>query len=351
MTRPRSFSGPSGAGLVNGINRVNATFGAVSSGVTTFNNLASQSSSGLAQSLLNGTGLAQGGAAVGDLLSAVAVFGGDANENDWRVRLSLPKWPSFRTSPVLKPLKEAGGLIFPYTPTVTMKAGAAYSKEPVTHTNYSFQAFKNSEPGTIEITAPMNVEDSTEALYWVACVHYLRSIAKMFAGNDMKAGNPPPIVFLNGYGNFVFKNIPVAITSFNCILPNDCDYISTEVEGSAAGAVQGVADAVGGLSGTIGGIAGSIAGATGNASLQGFASGLSDLTRVVETGAGFIGNVAGVAGSFGLGGTTSGGTVHVPTKSSFQVTLQPMYSRTSTRNFSLDRFVQGGYLNSSFGYL
>ncbi len=346
MTRARSYSSASGASLVNGVNAVNATFGAVASGVNTIGNLANLGASGLANSLLSGTGLAQGGAAVGDIMSAVAMFGGDANENDWRVRLSLPNWTSFRSSPVLKPLKDAGGLIFPYTPTITMKSGASYSKEPVIHTNYSFQAFKNSEPGTIEITAPMNVEDSTQALYWIACVHYLRSVSKMFTGNDMKAGNPPPIVFLNGYGNFVFKNIPVAITNFTCQLPNDCDYIATEVVGSAMGAVQGVTDAIGGLAGSLGGVAGMLPD-----SLAGFASGLSDLTSAIETGAGVVGQVAGLAGSFGLGGTTSGGEARVPTKSTFTVTLQPMYSRTSTRNFSLDRFVQGGYLNSSFGYL
>ena len=56
-------------------------------------------------------------------------------------------------------------------------------------------------------------------------------------------------------------------------------------------------------------------------------------------------------GTGGIGGTTSGGVSHVPTKSSFTVKLKPMYSRNSARNFSLDRFVQGGYLNNSFGYI
>jgi hypothetical protein len=66
MTRARSYSSASGAGLVNGVNAVNATFGAVASGVNTIGNLANLGAGGLANSLLNGTGLAQGGAAVGD---------------------------------------------------------------------------------------------------------------------------------------------------------------------------------------------------------------------------------------------------------------------------------------------
>ena len=181
----------------------------------------------------------------------------------------------------------------------------------------------------------MNVEDATQGLYWIAAVHYLRSLTKMFTGSDPKAGNPPPVVFLNGYGNYVFKNVPVVVTNFTCTLPNDCDYIGVNVVGSAAGGIEGVADAVGGLAGSLGSAI----------------PGLSDITDTVSSISGAIGNIAGVAGSLGLGGTTSGGVSHVPVKSSFSVTLTPIYSRNSAKNFSLDRFVQGGYLNNPFGYI
>jgi hypothetical protein len=218
-------------------------------------------------------------------------------------------------------------------------SGANYTKEPVTHSNFAFHAFKNSEPGSIELTAPLNVEDSKQALYWIAAIHYLRSVSKMFSGNDPKAGNPPPIVFLNGYGNFVFKNVPVVITKFTCNLPQDCDYISCEVRGSAAGAVAGVADSIGGLADSLGDV------------LGGSAEGLSGIASGISSIAGGVGQVAGLLGTFGVGGSTSGGIAHVPTKSTIQLTLMPVYSRTSARKFSLDRFVTGGYLNNSFGYV
>jgi hypothetical protein len=156
----------------------------------------------------------------------------------------------------------------------------------------------------------------------------------MFSGNDMKAGNPPPIVFLNGYGNYVFKNVPVAIQSFSCTLPNDCDYIACDVVGSSAGDIQSVTDSIGGLADVLGGAI----------------PGVSALGAISSI-AGGVGQVAGLLGAFGVGGTTSGGQAHVPTKSQFQITLVPMYSRASTRKFSLDRFVTGGYLNSGFGYI
>jgi hypothetical protein len=321
-----------------------AVFGAAAQAVGTAGRLSSAVSTaysgGNALSAIRAINLPAGGEAIGDIFSAVASFGGDANANDWRVRLSLPTWPSFRTSPVLKPLKDAGGLIFPYTPQINIQSGANYTKESVTHSNFAFHAFKNSEPGSIELTAPLNVEDSKQALYWIAAVHYLRSVSKMFAGNDPKAGNPPPIVFLNGYGNFVFKNVPVVITKFTVNLPQDCDYISCEVRGSAAGAVAGVADSIGGLADSLGTTLGDTLGS----SIPGLLGGISSI-------AGGVGQVAGLLGTFGVGGSTSGGIAHVPTKSSIQLSLMPVYSRTSARKFSLDRFVTGGYLNNSFGYV
>lgn len=340
MTRARSSSAPLGQGITSTLSSATSAFGAVSSAAGTVSSLFSGGGS-LSDKLLSGTGLSQGAEAIGDVMDAVSAFGGnEASDNDWRVRLSMPRWQSFKNSPVLQPLVDAGGLIFPYTPQIQINSGAKYTPGNTTHTNYQFNAYKNSDPGSITITAPMNVEDSTQALYWIACVHYLRSASKMFSGSDPKAGNPPPIVFLNGYGNFVFKNVPVAIQSFNTTLPMDCDYIATDVVGSAAGAVSGIADSVGNLSNTLGGTFG-----------DAFGGAVGNISGLVSEASGFIGQAASLAGTFGLGGTTSGGQAYVPTKSQFTVTLVPMYSRSSVRNFSLDRFVQGGYLNNPFGYI
>ena len=276
-----------------------------------------------------------GAEAVGDVLSAVASFGGDSASSDWRVRLSIANWSSFKTSPVLSPLVHAGGLVFPYTPSITMNSSAKYSPIPTTHTNYTFQAYNNSEPGSIHIDAPMYVEDSTQALYWIAMVHYLRSLTKMFTGSDAKAGNPPPIIYLNGYGNYVFKNVPVVVTRMSINLDSASDYIGCNVVGSMASEIASLADNLGGLANTIGGAV---------SGLSGFAGAASDVL-------GGVGQVAGALGSVGLGGIAGGGSAHVPTKSSFSIDLQPVYSRDSVRKFSLDRFVTGGYMNNSVGYV
>lgn len=342
MTRARYYDG--GSSVASTINAANATFGAAAQAVNTATSLFSSASSiasgdFASMGRLATAGLSQGAEAVGDIMSAVSMFSDSADPNDWRVRLSLPLWASFQNSPVLKPLKDAGGLIFPYTPQISIKSGAKYSAEPLVHTNFPFNAYKNSDPGSITITASMNVEDSNQALYWIAAVHYLRSISKMFSGIDPKAGNPPPIVMLNGYGQYVFKNVPVAVQSFDTTLPNDCDYIACDVVGTAAGNVEGIADSLGSLSDTIGGVLGNAI------------PGLSGVTNAITNVTSFVGQAANIAGTFGLGGTTSAGVAYVPTKSTFSVTLVPTYSRNSARKFSLDRFVQGGYVNNQFGYI
>ncbi len=41
--------------------------------------------------------------------------------------------------------------------------------------------------------------------------------------------NHHPVVRLNGYGDFVFNNVPVIVNSFQFDMPKDVDYISTAV--------------------------------------------------------------------------------------------------------------------------
>jgi hypothetical protein len=274
------------------------------------------------------------GESVGDIYSAVASFNSGLGANEWRVRLSLPTWPSFMTSPVLKPLQDAGAMIFPYTPEISSPSIAKYQPLNIPHTNFNFHAYQHSEPGPITITAPMNVEDPTQGLYWIAAAHYLRSLTKMFNGSDSKAGNPPPIVNLSGYGEYVFNNVPVVVTNFTLTLPKDTDYISVPVVASSAAVLQGEAQAIGDLASTVGS-----------------AFGISDFSAGVGSLAGAAATIAGTAALFGIGGSTSAGITRVPVKSQFQVTLQPMYSRKSTQRFSLDQFVEGGYLNSAPGYI
>lgn len=328
----------SAAGITQVAGATQATFGALSNVSGVAANLGSAlktASSGDIMGAIRSANLPAAGELVGDIMSAVSLFSDENDPNDWRVRLSLPKWVSFKNSPVLAPLKDAGGMVFPYTPSISINQSAKYSSIQPVHSNYPFQAYTNSDPGTITITAPMYVEDASQAQYWVAALHYLRSVTKMFSGADMKSGNPPPIVFLNGYGQYVFKNIPVVLTSVQVQMDKEVDYISCQVMGSSAGEIASVAESIGGLAGLAGGFVPQIAG----------------ITSTIGNIAGTVSTVSNMLGAFGVGGGTSAGTAHVPSKSTFTVVATPVYSKENIRKFSLDRFVTGGYVSSTFGYL
>ena len=153
-------------------------------------------------------------------------------EKDWRLRLSMPQ--SFRDnaqneSDLLAPLNKTNGLVFPFTPTVLVSQSANYQSIQPVHTNYPYYSYQNSQVDQMTITADFFVQNAAEARYWVACIHYLRSVTKMNFGVDEQAGQPPPVVRLNGYGDFVFNNVPVIVNSFQFDMPKDVDYISTAV--------------------------------------------------------------------------------------------------------------------------
>lgn len=271
----------------------------------------------------------------GKIVNAAATF----SDSDWRVRLSIPSIDSFQSSPILAPLRSAGAAVFPYTPTIRISNSANYDSTKPTHQNFAFQSYVNSQADSINITAPFYCEDSVQAAYWVAMVHYLRSVTKMFSGQDALAGNPPPILYFSAYGDFVFKNVPVVVTNVSIDLDASSDYIATDMSAVASvdtfGAAFGLANAGVGIVSAINPRAGAA---------------LSRANNVVQ-------GIKGVADSFqrqlaNAGGGTSGGKTYVPTKSSMSVSLQPIYSRDSARSFSLQKFVSGDYIKSNgTGYI
>ena len=282
-------------------------------------------------------------------------FTGPGNSDDWRVRLSIP--PNFfASSNILGPLKAAGGLVFPYTPTISISHSATYDDVAITHQNYQFMAYQNSKANAISISGAFNVEDQVQAQYWIAAVHFLRSATKMYTGDGDSAGSPPPILSLNGYGDFVFKNVPVVITSFSIDLPADANYISTTMgaegfsgfgaaSGGAAATVEGLAGMIPTLAGIAGNVAGALAGTALGKAAGAAVQGSAILSKIVGGGVG-----AGAASGAFTAATPSGNT-HVPNKSTLTVTLQPVYSREAVRQFSLQKFVTGGYVNGSGGYI
>jgi len=195
---------------------------------------------------LFGAGLGRG-AEVSDQVNTHAQWTTRNGTTDFRVKVTLPSESDLNNiffggsrqqfknnkqkSPndVLWPLASEGGVIFPLTPSIIIQHAASYNAMALTHSNYPFYAYGHSEVPSFTVTGEFPVQNSEDAQYWVAMLHFFRSVTKMFFGgaNDALKGNPPPILQLNGYGSYVFNNVPVVVTNFNVDMRADVDYICT----------------------------------------------------------------------------------------------------------------------------
>jgi hypothetical protein len=156
---------------------------------------------------------------------------------DWRVRLSLSDDPSVNylykapNPGILKPLQATSGVIFPYTPNITVNYSANYNPTELVHSNYKVYQYSSSSVDSITITCDFTAQDSYEANYLLAVIHFFRSATKMFYGQDEnpRRGTPPPLCYIYGMGSYQFAGQPLAIQQFSYNLPNNVDYIKTSV--------------------------------------------------------------------------------------------------------------------------
>ena len=260
---------------------------------------------------------------------------------DWRVRLSLGPGAQYLYNDgnpgILAPLKASGGtdgVIFPYTPTITTTYSANYEQYDLIHSNYRGIFYKNSRVGDIQVRGTFTAQNTTEANYLLAVIHFFRSATKMFYGQDtVLRGTPPPICLLNGFGGYQFSNHPVVISSFNYTLPNDVDYIRTTNPNNFGLNLNNRYNPAG-------------------ASLPagGSLAGLNRLLNAIPGGLkkGALPNVPApntVVGSV----TNNTPSSYVPTKMEIDITLIPVQSRSQvSQQFSLKGFANGDLLKGGF---
>ena len=260
-------------------------------------------------------------------------------QGDWRVIIRLApgagylyKAPGIASSDVLYPLVNSDGVIFPYIPTISTNYVARYDPYELVHANYRGFFYKNSHVGEIQINGVFTAQDTAEAQYLLAVIHFFRSCTKMFYGQDTQfRGSPPPLVELSGFGQYQFNNHPCLVSNFNYTLPNGVDYIRMSPNNLSQG--LNLADRRNPISTNTVSIS-SVVNRLKNAGLLPGAqpqSGRSDLGAVT--------------------GTTSGTvqTTYVPTKMEIQLQLLPVQTRDQvSRGFSLEEFARGRLLTGGF---
>jgi hypothetical protein len=150
---------------------------------------------------------------------------------DWRFRMSLaPSADYLYMAPnpgILAPLRSTDGVLFPYTPSINIVYTAGYNAQDLTHSNYKIYTYKSSAVEAINITGDFTAQDSVEANYLLAVIHFFKSVTKMFYGQDQNPsrGVPPPLVYLRGFGQYQFDWHPAVISSFTHTFPQDVDFV------------------------------------------------------------------------------------------------------------------------------
>lgn len=153
--------------------------------------------------------------------------------SDTRIRISLAPSADYlykiaKQGDILYPLAATNGVIFPYAPQINVTYSAQYTPQELTHSNYKTHTYRGSSVDNISITGDFTAQDSNEANYLLAVMHFFKSVTKMFYGQDQNParGVPPPLVYLSGYGQYQFDMHPMAVTNFTMNLPADVDYIN-----------------------------------------------------------------------------------------------------------------------------
>lgn len=229
-------------------------------------------------------------------------------DSDWRVRISLSESSNLfyksEQPGILTALRDTNGVIFPYTPSISVTHTARYSDQKLTHSNYNSYFYEGSEVSAINITGDFTVQTVDEGKYLLAVISFFRSCTKMFFGNQdaqALAGSPPPMVFLNGFGKYYFPNVPCVVTSFQHTMPAEVDYLEVtyypkEMNGG----------------------------------------------RMVNSGGQYKSDTE----------LVNAAATRVPTSSQIALTVQPVYSRKAVHEkFNLDKFANGELLLGTGGFI
>jgi hypothetical protein len=269
---------------------------------------------------------------------------------DWRVKLSLAPGANYLykngLAGILYPLYLTDGVIFPYTPKIDMSYSADYDAYNLTHTNYTGYFYKHSKVSEINISCDFTAQNSSDARYLLAVIHFFRSVTKMFYGQDNNpvAGTPPPVCFLDGLGQYQFNKQPVLVSSFNYSLPGEVDYIRAGDDQYVGGQtnLQSIRNPT--ISAQ-GGVFDAVTGRLINAGLDGIKNLFSAGNG--GSGGGITSLLPTSQGTESASSSTNvtGKPTYVPTKMTINITLLPVISRLAqAQKYSTSAYAAGGGL-------
>ena len=264
--------------------------------------------------------------------SAIQQRQNETTRGDWRVRLRLMPGANYLYKApdpgILKPLVPSDGVIFPYVPQIQTSYQAKYDAYDLVHSNYRGYFYRGSSVNEVQITGTFTAQDTREAEYVLAVIHFFRSVTKMFYGKDQLRGAPPPLVELSGMGENQFNNHPCVVSNFNYNLPNNVNYIRTSPNNQGLNLTPRQ----------------NLSGTPSAATFESVANRLknANLPRGATPERLSLGEVTGTVSGTGT-------TTYVPTKLEIQITLLPIQTRQQvSQQFSLQNFARGNLIRGGF---
>lgn len=224
----------------------------------------------------------------GQIKDTRITFNGE-DTTDMRVRLIVPD--IYLAGKTLR-LTVSRGIIFPYTPQISYENTAEYAPQNLTHSNYTTYSYKSSRISAINLQAKFTVQNDDDADYYLMVQHLLRALIKMRTGDVLHSGSPPPVCRLKAYGANMLDEVPVVVSSFRIDLPSEVDYYTSN---QSPGLQRGIGEYV--------------------------------PPKVFE------------------------GANMVPTVSTIQMSLLPMYSRNEMLLYNVDKWLNDDQMFKGKGYL
>jgi len=256
-------------------------------------------------------------------------------DSDWRFRISLSPYSDYLyNSPdpgILRPLKATDGVVFPYTPSIVRSSETNYQQYDLIHSNFRGYFYSNSREGDIMITADFTAQDTAEAQYMLAMMHFFRAAGRMWYGQDARRGTPPPLVYLRGLGEYQYNEHACLLSRFTYTLPDNVDYIKTSNSPTSQYAPKGKLS-------------------TG----VGHESWSSKITRMITSGLeNFFDSSSELPPipNFNRGSLTkiTDGATYVPTKLQIQLNLLPVQTRHQvSTEYNLKDFASGKLLKKGY---
>ena len=125
------------------------------------------------------------------------------------------------------PVANLSRLDFPYTPQIDYVQDVKHELYGLTHTNYQPFAYSRSENPSLSLNCKFSAHTESQFVATEKAMRFLRTYTKMNYGRkDSMRGLPPRILNFFAYGATIFNDVPVYISKFNMVFPEDVDYVT-----------------------------------------------------------------------------------------------------------------------------